>query len=434
MILAHRYNYPEEFHKKSLSALETALGQAQAYKSRKASDPGPGAPTDVRYDSIDALDKQTIREHFPDGLVPGGRNVKQGLLDEEIEYTFTSGTTGERVINIWNQDWWNRSEQASWKLNSHLAGLKYPQKEAKLASSLNVGISCEEDLPTESRIVGDKLYLNEKISIIQWQPRHYERMIRELESFKPAIIEANPSLLARLAFWTSDRGIKPYSPEVIVFTYELPSEIHLKIIREVFGSPLISSYGTTETGFVMQQCEKGFLHQNLDFCRIDFHPLKKEYGGPELGLIYVTTFDNPWNSVLRFDTGDLIRLHPEGRCVCGREHGLIAQTVEGRISNVTFTADGEPVTTLTLDRAMSEIEGIRDYHFEQNSKTDYTLILMVSGGEAEILRKSRRALERIYGDSGNYVIDIVDNILPGPSGKFRRTQTNFEYDFRELLE
>src|SRR5664280_2781646 len=138
MILANRYNYPAEFLKNSQEALETALGTAPLYKEWRAYDPGPGASLDARYDALPELTKKAMREHFPQGMVPNYSSVEEGLAREEIEYTFTSGTTEERVINIWDQNWWDSSEAASWKLNSHTARLDYPQKEAKLASALNI--------------------------------------------------------------------------------------------------------------------------------------------------------------------------------------------------------------------------------------------------------------------------------------------------------
>ena len=433
MILANRYNYPAAFHQKSASTLETALHTAPAYCAWKALDPGAGALVDQRYDAMPELTKRIIRDHFPAGLVPNHRDVDEGLRCGEIEYTHTSGTTDERVVNIWNQGWWDAAEAASWKLNAHLARLDYPQREAKLASSLNVGISCEEDLPMEYRSVGHRLYLNEKISIIQWQPRHYIRMARELESFQPVILEANPSLLARLAYWAMDEGLQMYSPAAIVFTYEFVSAIHSAAIRKVFSSPLVSSYGTTETGFVLEECEKGFFHQNIDYCRIDYHPLKDECGGPELGRMLVTTFGNPWNTVIRFDTGDLVRLHQAGECPCGRKEGLIAEAIEGRITNATFTTEGRLVTTMALDKALAQISGIRDYHLKQNSRTQYELQLMVKGGSGMICDEARHALESLYGCGGEYTITLVPNILPGPAGKFRRTQANFDFDAQGLF-
>ena len=430
---ANRYHYPPVYHQKSVETLETALHTAPAYRAWQNADPGAAASVDERYAAMPELTKQIIRDHFPTGLVPNRRDVADGLRRGEIDYTFTSGTTGERVVNIWNQSWWDAAEAASWKLNAHLARLDYPQKEAKLASSLNVGISCEDDLPMEHRTAGNKLYLNEKVSPIQWQDRHYARMARELETFRPVILEANPSLLARLAWWAIDSGTALYSPAVIVFTYEFVSAIHLAAIRAVFSSPQVSSFGTTETGFVLEECEHGLLHQNVDFCRIDYHPLKNEYGGPELGRMLITTFGNPWNTVLRFDAGDLVRLRPPGLCSCGRGEGLIAEAIEGRVGNCTFSTGGRLVTTLAVDRLLAGIAGIRDYHLEQTGRTRYDVHLMVKNGGNSIDAAVRGALEGLYGRDGVYDIRILPDIAPGPAGKFRRTQANFDFDARGLF-
>jgi len=415
-----------------LEVLETALNGTPAYAPWREHDPGACVSVDARYAAVPELTKQMIRDNFPSGLIPRGKDVSAGLCSGEIEYTFTSGTTGDRVVNIWDQDWWDRAEAASWKLNAHTAGLRYPQREAKLASSLNVGISCEEDLPMEYRVAGGKLYLNEKISLIQWQPRHYARMARELREFQPAILEANPSLLARLSYWAVDNGVEMYSPNAIVFTYEFVSDIHLAAIRGAFTSPLISSFGTTETGFVLEECEAGLLHQNAEFCRIDFHPLKTEYGGPDLGRMLVTTFGNPWNIVIKFDTGDLVRLYPSGSCACGRAEGLIATAIEGRTTNATFTTRGGMVTTMALDKTLAAIPGIRDYHLEQHDNKRYELQIMPSPdvrGTA-LTADAGDAMRGLYGGDGDFGIKTVDNIFPGPAGKFRRTQANFDYDWR----
>lgn len=434
MILANRFHYPQTFLDKSLNTLETALDTAPLYRKWRAHDPGPAVPLDGRYDALPELTKQDMREHFPLGLVCNHLNVEEALARDEIEYTFTSGTTSEKVINLWYPKWWYGGEQASWKLNANTARLTYPQREAKLSSALNFGIHCEEDLPMDHRTLGRILYLNEKLNIVSWQKRHMERMARELAEYRPVILEANPSYLARLAYWAIDEGAELYSPEAIVFTYELPSLIHLKAIRQVFKSPFVSSYGTTETGFVMEQCEAGLYHQNMEYCRIDFHPLKKEFGGPELGRILVTTFNNPWSTVLRFDTGDLIRLHPTGACACGRHEGFIADAVEGRAANATFTTRGELVTPAALDGQLAQIPEIRDYHLEQHSHKKVELQVMLAGKAPGVPGRIRDVLAALYGQDGDYAVHTLPNLLPGPSGKFRRMQANFSFDQKGLFQ
>jgi len=412
-----------------------AFEHVPMYREWKRFDPGTHVPVGERFDALPVLTKADMRSMFPLGLMPDRKNLSEGLRNEEIEFTFTSGTTSEKVVNIWDQNWWDRSEAASWKLNNCTVGLNYPQRQAKLASSLNVGINCEEDLPMSHRILGNTLYLNEKTSVLQWQPRHLKRMVEELNSYQPVVLEANPSLLARLAYWALDNGVSVFSPQVIVFTFEFSSVIHLAAIRQVFSSAFVSSYGSTETGFVMEQCENGFMHQNTEFCRIDFKPVKAEYGGPELGCVFVTTFDNPWNCIIRFDVGDLVRLHPNGTCDCGRSDGMIVDAIEGRVSNVTFTTDGGLVTTKALDDRIAAVNAVRDYRLEQRDHTDYLLEATLSPDADQKPAQDglRAALESLYGSDGNFDIQIVADIFPGSAGKYRRTQANFEFDERRLF-
>ena len=106
MSIAKRYYYPAAYQKKSLNALETALKTVPCYQDWRVFDPGPGATLDQRYSAMPELTKADMRTHFPQGLVPNHLRVEAGLASDEIEYTFTSGTTGDKVINLWNQKWW----------------------------------------------------------------------------------------------------------------------------------------------------------------------------------------------------------------------------------------------------------------------------------------------------------------------------------------
>ena len=118
-----------------------ALGQVAAYQSWRALDPGEKYPIDTRYTAMPALTKKDIREHFPQGLLSPGRDVNKGLTEGEIEYVKTSGSTDVSVTNIWNQAWWDASEKASWKLNSHTTKVATgDHREAILVNPLNVGI------------------------------------------------------------------------------------------------------------------------------------------------------------------------------------------------------------------------------------------------------------------------------------------------------
>ena len=210
----------------------------------------------------------------------------------------------------------------------------------------------------EKRRLARFLYLNEKTDPLSWSPELMDRMIEELNIFKPAVLEANPSYLARFCRYITAHNKTVFQPGIIVFTYEYPAGFHYRQIRQVFQVPMVSSYGTTETGYVFMQCEHGKLHQNSEFCRVDFQPFKTEQGGPFLGRILVTPFDNPWNYFIRFDTGDMVHLEESGKCACGRNSGLILDSINGRQVNLTLTCTGRLVTLFELDNALSRVEEI----------------------------------------------------------------------------
>jgi len=430
------WKFSADYYSRSLDVLETALGEVAAYRSWRAFDPGPAYPVDRRYAAMPALTKQDVRQHFPQGLLPNDSDFKRGLANGEIAFVETSGTIDSSVTNIWNQKWWDASERASWKLNSYankIATGSHP--EAILANPLNVGfISDTVELPMGKRRLARFLYLNEKTDPLSWTSEYMDRMIRELEIFKPVVLEANPSLLAKLCRYIATAKKTVFQPQLIVFTYEYPSEFHYRQIRRVFDVPIASSYGTTETGYVFMQCEAGKFHQNSQFCRVDFHPLKPEHGGPRLGRILVTTFNNPWYYIVRFDVGDLVRIVERGECPCGRDSGLILEAVEGRAANVTLTCSGRLVSLRELDKALSVLEGIDEYRLEQPGEGVYRLYLVSQRRDKDGLsEQASEILKGLYGQDAEVSVSYQDAIPPEDSGKYSLAKTLFPVEIEHYL-
>ena len=213
--------------------------------------PGPGQRriVDERYAALPLTDKTFIRAAFPDGLVPEGKDLSFGLRSGEVELVSTTGTTDEKVTNVWNQGWWDFLERESWRLNAIMAGVCTGEhREAILASARNVGfLSDRMELAFEERRLKRFLFLNERSSPVLWTQKTIERIVHELGRFNAQVLEANPRYLARFA--ARRRLGRPVTqPEVIVFTYENPSLLHMRQIRRVFRAPFVSSYGSTRPG------------------------------------------------------------------------------------------------------------------------------------------------------------------------------------------
>jgi phenylacetate-CoA ligase len=435
--MTQNWKFTDDYYRHSLNLLEIALQEIPAYQSWRVYDPGADYSIDVRYQAMPELTKKDIREHFPDGFVPAGCNVHSGLNNGEISFVDTSGTTDDKVTNIWNQKWWDASERASWKLNSYASRLATGEHpEAILVNPLNVGYASDAiDLPMEKRRLSRFLYLNEKTSTSLWTTQHMDRIIRELTIYKPVILEANPSLLAKLCRYIIESRQAVFQPGLVVLTYENPTAFHYQQIRQVFNSPIASSYGTTETGYVFMQCEEGKFHQNSEFCRVDFQPLKHEHSGPLVGRILVTTFNNPWYYLVRFDVGDLVRLDEEGKCACGRSSGLILSAIEGRFANATLTCSGRLVSPRELDNTLSVLQGIDEYRLEQVSSDSYDMHLASRRHDKQRLTKiAISILKGLYGKEAKISVIYEDIIAPESSGKYRISKAIFPLKIERYLE
>jgi phenylacetate-coenzyme A ligase PaaK-like adenylate-forming protein len=383
-----------------------------------------------------ALTKKDIRAHFPH-VLPPAQDMDLGIATGEIQLVETSGTTDDKITNIWNQAWWDASERSSWKLNSHVMKLATGNhREAILVNARNVGfISDEVDLPMEGRRLSRFLYLNEKTDPLSWSRDIMDRMVAELRLFQPQVLEANPSMLARLSRYILQSGADVFQPGVIVFTYEYPTVFHCRQIGRVFNVPMVSSYGTTEVGYVFMQCEEGKLHQNIDYCRVDFQPFRPEHGGPMLGRILVTPFQNPWNYLVRFNTGDLVRLAENGRCKCGRDAGLILSSVQGRAVNLTMTMRGRIVTLAELDAHMSRLDGVDEYKLVQTDPQTYECHLSSHRRDRDRLqREASEIVKGLYGKDAKAPIVFEADIAPEMSGKYLISRALFPIDVEEYLD
>jgi phenylacetate-coenzyme A ligase PaaK-like adenylate-forming protein len=419
------------YHNHCLEALHAALGCTPMYEAWRPFDPGENASIDARYAALPILTKPDIRSHFPYGLVPRGVDLDAAIARGEVSFVPTSGTADEALTNIWNQDWWNSSEKASWLLNAHAAGVLTGQhREAILASAFSVGPRSEgSPIPRERRVLGRFLFLNEYGSTTEWPEGHEERIRAELEEYSPVVLEANPSLLSRIARWAWREGKAMFQPRLITLTYEFPSAVQLRTIRRVFSCPIASSYGSTETGYVFMECERGRLHQNADFCRVDLVPMRsmKTSG---IGRILVTTFGNRWFPLLRFEIGDVARISPDP-CPCGRAAGLTVLSIEGRLLSIFLASGNQLISHWQMDQTLASVDGIEEYRLDQLAPLHVRLRIMAGESRLRqsVFREAKEAMQTLLGDGIEVVVEAVSSLFPEASGKFLLAKRHFPIDF-----
>jgi len=418
----------ETYTARCAEALDRALHATPFYAAWRAADPGREAPLARRYAALPALTKADIRAHFPRGFVPAGVDIESELAGGRVSYVSTSGSTSDQVTLFWSQAWWNQSERSSWELNAHLRRVADGiHREAVLASPLCVGpYRSGETLPADARTHGRLLFLNQTINPARWNDGDIIRMLDELEAFRPAVLEADPFYLAALAAFARDRALAVYQPAVITLTYSFPAKVFLNLIRQVFDAPLVSSYGSTETGYVFMECERGRLHQNTDSCHVDFVPLEAAHAsGPVLGRLLVTPFGHPVQCFLRFDIGDLAEAAPSGRCPCGRHAGLTLERIAGRAADVTAARDGRRVTVAEVDGVLAEIPEVRGFQVDQPDAGPVRVRLCLAPHAGrEPLRRAERLLAGVYDfPVAAEAVTALEHELSGKVRLARRTES-----------
>lgn len=418
-----------------IQTLERALTDIPFYRAWRAFDMGGDAPINARFAGLPILTKADIRRHFPAGFVPVDKDFQTALAQEVIEYVETSGTTGEQVINIWCQQWWDASERASWQLHARVAEItKKKHREALLGSSLSIGdIDDDADIAYGQRVWKNYLFLNEKTTPLLWSARHYQRMIDELAYFQPDIVEGNPSYMWRLCRYAVARGIRMHQPKVVMYTYELPLARQMYWIQQAWSCPCVSSYGATELGYVFMECGHGRLHQNTQSCHVDFQPLCSEHGGPRIGRIAVTTLGNQWYQMMRFDPGDLVRVST-APCPCGCSDGIVLDMIEGRFLNCTQTVAGRLVTPRRLDAALACFEDVLEYNVVQETRDTYSVTVCAQSQSDRIADELIDALQRVYGTCARIRVQYCNTLAPEGSGKFRHSRSYCLPKIEEFLD
>jgi phenylacetate-coenzyme A ligase PaaK-like adenylate-forming protein len=154
-----------------------------------------------------------------------------------------------------------------------------------------------------------------------------------------------------------------------------------------------------------------------------------------VGRILVTTFGNPWRSLVRFDIGDVVQLDGHTPCPCGCREGLTLTSVEGRTVHLTLSPEGRAVTQGSVDRALASIRGLVEYQVLQTGSSAYHLRYVVEGDASRpVANEARDVLQAVYGPEAAITADCVEAIAPDPPGKYCLSRRLESFDPDALLD
>jgi phenylacetate-CoA ligase len=334
----------------------------------------------------------------------------------------TGGSSGEPLIFFMGRDRISHDVAAKWRA-TRWWGVDVGDPEIVVWGS-------PVELGTQDRLrsIRDWIFRSELLPAFEMSEANLDRFVERIRARRPAMLFGYPSSLSRIAEHAMRRrsDLGGVGVRVAFVTSEKLYEHQRTTIEQAFGCPVANGYGGRDAGFIAHQCPHGQMHLSAEDIIVEIvdaagRPLANGESG-EIVVTHLATREFPF---LRYRTGDVGTLSSE-MCACGR--GLpVFREIEGRSTDFVVAADGTVMHGLALIYVLREAQGIERFKIIQETRK-HTRVLIVKGpGFSEESREAVAAgLVRRLGEGVRIDIEIVEDIAPERSGKFRYVVSQVE--------
>jgi phenylacetate-CoA ligase len=199
-----------------------------------------------------------------------------------------------------------------------------------------------------------------------------------------------------------------YPLTALVSSAEMLTPVARERIERVFGRPVFDRYGNREFGAIAAEDGRGGLVVN---------PTDMVLESNEQGELLVTYLPNRGMPFIRYNTGDLTRLRPDGRL----------DPVAGRASDTIRTASGKLIHGEYFTHLMYRATRVREFQFVQEALDRYRLLVVADEPEsASVIDTIRSDILEEVGRECALVVEQVDTIPVLPSGKRKFTVSHLD--------
>jgi phenylacetate-CoA ligase len=267
----------------------------------------------------------------------------------------------------------------------------------------------------------DALMRTRLLPAFEMSPEKVDGFIREIRAMRPRMLFGYPSAFAHIARHAEERGVRldDLGIRVAFVTSERLYDHQRELIQRVFNCPVANGYGGRDAGFIAHQCPAGGMHlthEDIIVEIIDGEGRILPVGeSGEIIVTHLATRDFPF---IRYRTGD-VGVLDDRPCSCGRTLPLLKE-VQGRSTDFLVARNGTVMHGLSLIYIVRDLPGVRQFKIVQEN-LDLTRILLVTDAAFEHSRlpEIERAAQARLGETVTVEIDLVDEIPPEQSGKYR---------------
>ena len=361
------------------------------------------------------IGKKELRDNFPANFLRAGQDLDAMLSDKAVELEHTSGSSEERTAVLFGHGWWNEQEERVLRLNNFVAQVldAHPNpRRAAIVPPVCNGLVCFSNFTSKAaRTVGNTLFVNQsRIPFLQTDAE-LARMVEEILEWSPQFLDLDPVHGAWFALYCERHGIKFPSVKFILCSYEFVSVVHRKVLQRVFGVPVLNLYGSTETGHLLMENERGEMKPCLE--NVFYEVVEADAAG--VGSLVVTTLTNEVMPLVRYKIGDLAQ-----RC---EKPYATDYLIHGRARDALMRGNGQRVTTLEVDRCFEDVEGILHYELKQDGQGACRLQFIPDREPPtkQALTKVDTRLQELLEIGSSIPMEAVKMLPPLTSGKFRLT-------------
>ena len=355
------------------------------------------------------LTKKMVKDNFTDlqCKAKGGRQYRSG------------GSTRQSVIIVRDKNEYMYSPNEYF---NNLGGV-YPGKSRLLirrAESVYFA-----DNPHDKVYTANPLTRTYIVSPAYMDNERLELLYRVYSKHRPRLIIGITDPVYRFAQYILDSRLKAYPLESILVGGQTMLPKYRETIEKAFGKNTVyDRYGTTEFGFLAQQCNVfGGRHyvpvvHHIETVDDAGNPVPKE----KPGQFIVTNLRKRAMPLIRYKIDDIAVL-TDDECPCGRGFPLIKR-FEGRRIESVVSPKYTFMTPLPFYDIMSEFNNVEDFLVEQRAENSVTVQLIMKMGKFSQVQQLalRKEINRYLDYPMKLEIEYIDEIKPLPNGKVMRVK------------
>jgi phenylacetate-CoA ligase len=332
--------------------------------------------------------KRDLRANFPNGLIPEGTDVGQGLQDQTLTLVVTSGSTEDR-LQVISRHQIERHPFGCDDLYGVRLGGKQPAT-AFFTTPICSGTECHLGGSSYEQRVSKsapELILNSTDDPFSIQPWLVESVCSEMERFRPQILLADAIYLQCLLRSARQLGVNLPRVDLVQHGFEFGHRAALRDIKRAFDCPVLNEYGASEENRLGLECHRGSLHVRAD--AVHFEILDRDGPCPPgvVGAVALTTFDS-LTPLVRYLIGDAAAWTGK-TCDCAFAEWPTIE-LHGRLKDM-MKVEGRWLSTLDLDRAVGAPDWLDFYRIIQESPNRFEVqVIPALGASADFSDLAQR--------------------------------------------